>query len=194
MKKQIPITDNPGDYPEEYHIFKEKIVNQNRPGQVFKKKRQDIQFTKVSKSWMIFWDIIEDDSPKCCFMCGYYIAPSQRQEPDVKQPFKLGDLCHVLCFNNNIKMDDVTKKLNPKSNLICHIDVPTATNQILCRKRVFNDPSSILTHLYEHKGLILPNLKSNDDFIEFWNINMNIDWKVFRNENFLKPNGEPFKL
>ena len=199
-----------GNYPISYNLYFQSITKKQRPGQILKKKRYELEYSKISSKLSVFWDIIEDfklisiktdegithqyvSNAQCCFICGFYIIPSQRQEPNVRRPFKHGDLCHVECYNKNIKMEDVTQKLNPKSTLICDIQKPTKQYDIVCRNRVFNDPLSILKHFQSHsiKELQIPT--KDPDVIKLFLTHFREDWKSFRDKNFLKPTGEPFK-
>lgn len=195
MKVSKHLTDRQfcGKYPIEYNLYYQRISKKSRVGQILKKKRYELQLAKISSRWSVFWDVIEDVSPECCFICGYYIRPSQKIDPVVKRPFKNGDICHVDCYNKNIKMEHVTQKLNPKSTLICHIQRPSLTNQNVCRDRIYNDPLSILKHFNHHSihELQIPN--NDSDSIKFFLKQFREDWTQFRNKNFLKPTGEPFK-
>ena len=182
-----------GNYPDNYNLYFENHSKKQRPGQILKKKHYELEITKISTKLSVFYDVIEDFKPECCFICGYYIRPSQKIEPSVKRPFKNGDICHVDCYNKNIKMEHITQKLNPKSTLICHISRPRQTNEIVCRDRVFNDPLSILKHFKSHSMTVLQIPDKDPDITKFYFTQFREDWTQFRNKNFLKPTGEPFK-
>ena len=195
MKLSRHLTDKQfcGKYPVNYNLYFENHSKKQRIGQIFKKKRFELEITKISSKLSVFWDVIEDFHPECCFICGYYIRPGLKLEPVVKRPFKNGDICHVDCYNKNIKMEHVTQKLNPKSTLICHIAKPKQTNEIVCRDRVYNDPLSILKHFNHHSRIELQIPNNDSDSIKFFLKQFREDWTSFRNKNFLKPTGEPFR-
>lgn len=195
MKISTYLTDKRfcGNYPSSYNLYYERISKKSRIGQILKKKRFESQQSKVFSKWSVFWDIVNDFKPECCFICGYYIRPEQRIEPNVKRPYKHGDICHVECYNKNIKLEDVTQKINPKSTLICHISKPKNRYDLVCRDRVFNDDLSILKHLQSHNVTELEIQDADPDNIKSFLKQLRNDWKLFRDKNFLKPTGEPFR-
>ena len=212
MKISKYLTDKQfcGNYPKKYHLYFETNSKRQRPGQILKKRRYELQYSKISSKISVFWDILEDfklisikteeciihqyvSNAQCCFICGFYVIPSQRQEPNVRRPYKHGDICHVECYNKNIKIQDVTQKLNPKSTLICNIQKPKKQHEQVCRNRVFNDPLSILKHLKSHNIVKFDIPNSEPESIKFFLKQFREDWASFRNKNFLKPTGEPFK-
>lgn len=195
MKVSKYLTDKQfcGKYPTKFNLYFENHSKKSRPGQILKKKRYESEYSKISPKISVFWDVIEDHSPECCFICGYYIRPSQKIEPVVKRPFKHGDICHVDCYNKNIKMEHITQKLNPESTLICHIQRTKSTNDTVCRSRVFNDPLSLLKHFQSHSITQLQIPNNSSESIHFFLRQFREDWKSFRDKNFLKPTGEPFK-
>ena len=114
MKLSKYLTDKQfcGKYPKKYNLYFENHSKKQRPGQILKKRRYELEYSKISSKLSMFYDIIEDFklisiksdegithqyvcSAECCFICGFYIIPSQRQEPNVKRPYKHGSLCHV---------------------------------------------------------------------------------------------------
>ena len=212
MKLSKYLTDKQfcGNYPDEYNLYFENHSKKQRPGQILKKRRYELEYSKISSKISVFWDILEDfklisvkseeniihqyvSNAQCCFVCGFYIIPAQRQEPNVRRPYKHGDLCHVECYNKNIKIEDITQKLNPKSTLICNIQKPRQQYDNVCRNRVFNDPLSILKHFQFHSIFELKIPNNDSESIKFFLKQFREDWQSFRAKNFLKPTGEPFK-
>lgn len=165
-----------------------------------RKAKQDAIARKTADQFFLFWDVVLDDNPQYCFVCGYYIRPSLRSgDPSyVQKRYKNGDYCHTQCFYKNITVDDAEKKLNPESLLICHLDLGlNMESNPVCRQRVLNTPKDILIHYLRHRNILEPNwthMENHGSIEEHWQNNYGIDWKDFRNLHFLKPTGQPFKI
>lgn len=145
--------------------------------QVERKKIRDRNEFRISSKLIDFFLLITDLSPQYCFLCGYYI-PTRLRETEVKKPFKNGDFIHEDCFNRIMKVKHLKERLNPESELICHIDLGWGVQPIpVCRDRVKNTQVDIQNHCKKHG---------------FDHIQEGFDWKQQRNQFFLKPNGKPF--
>ena len=146
------------------------------------------ELQKISKKlypkWIDFWNLISDSYhltlPEYCFICGYYIPISQR-ENYAKRPFKNGDLVHESCWKNKMSIKEVYHKLTPDTMLICFLDRPFMFDKIqvkpLCRLRIKNDEEEIRKHIKQHNENLTYTHR---------------DWKQIRADHFLKPNGKAF--
>lgn len=166
----------------------------------------------------LFWQIILDTDPTFCFLCGKYIAPYLRTQSVIKKPYKKGDVCHESCWKEMMEMEDITKRVNEFSRLICHMDLGWGVNSKVCRMRVRNNAESIMIHLIDHHGWklipelplekikseMIPNdhksldkwkklyLKTVTENPEGWFNDNQLLWSDYRNIHFLKPNGKSF--
>lgn len=161
----------------------------------------------VSPKFIAFWDYCTDYDPKYCFLCGYYIPVGDR-EIYAEQPFKNGDLVHVGCFKQLMKIKHINDRIKSNSELICHMDLGWGIQVTpICRERVTNNPGGIRDHLLEKHGWKrIPKIEYEEmnskerrtqlDYYkknpEAWFNNNQIYWKDFRNAQFLKPNGKAF--
>ena len=149
-----------------------------------RKKKVDYIFNKLPKRFADFLVRITDKDPQFCFVCGFYIPFSQRDK--TKKPNKKSDPCHEDCFNRSVKFANIHGKLNEDSELICWIDKgEPMSKQPICRNRVRNNPDSIAYHIAQkHPDLIEP--------FSFVEPGMGIEYKEFRKEMFLRPDGRKF--
>lgn len=166
----------------------------------------------------LFWEIILDIAPTFCFLCGKYIAPYLRNQSVIKKPYKKGDVCHESCWKEMMEMEDITKRMNEFSRLICYLDLGWGVDSKVCRMRVRNNAESIMIHLIDHHDWklipelplkqiqeeMIPNdevslskwkklyLKTVTENPEKWFNDNELLWSEYRNNHFLKPNGKSF--
>jgi len=164
----------------------------------------------VSPKWIAFWNLVTDYSPRYCFLCGFYIPVGDRQIY-AEQPFKNGELVHIACFKKLMQIKHINDRINPESELICHMDLGWGIqSKPICRTRVKNNPGEIREHMMEKHGWnLIPELElkeisikkiiSKKEKIEFykqdpiqWFYDNQLPWKDFRNIHFLKPTGKAF--
>ncbi len=163
----------------------------------------------AEKFFNIFWQVILDRNPTFCFLCGKYIPPFERVADFVKKPYKNGDNCHQSCWKETMEIEDITKRINELSRLICHLDLGWGVHPKVCRMRVKNSPKTIADHLIvHHNWKSVPELVQREinekkftkkDYFkklvenpEEWFIDNQLIWSDFRNLHFLKPNGKQF--
>ena len=125
-----------------------------------------------------------------------------------EQPFKNGELVHIGCFKKLMQIKHINDRINPQSELICHLDIGLSIQTLpICRERVKNNPGGIRNHLIEkHQWHSIPDLefeklnsKERKEKIAYYNENPylwfsdnQLFWKEFRNSQFLKPTGKAF--
>jgi len=168
-------------------------------------------YKKVNKNWSDFWDLCLDFNPEYCFLCGRYVIPKMRADTErIKRPYKKGDIVHDYCFTKFMTVERTVAKLTPDAELICHLDLGWAINGSVCRERVNNNPKAIAEHLILlHGWNKIPELvageitegrvtekqwkKEVSENNKKWFYDCQLDYDVFRNEHFLKPNGRAFR-
>ena len=106
-------------------------------------------------------------------------------------------------------MEDITKRINENSTLICHMNLEWIVRPSICSTRVKNNPDTIKQHLINNHGWkSIPELVQRDieakkttkadykkllrEKPEEWFIDNQMIWSDFRNMHFLKPNGREF--
>ncbi|MCV0393678.1 MAG: hypothetical protein K5790_10390 [Nitrosopumilus sp.] len=136
---------------------------------------------KSTDKFVAFWDFIEDDDPKWCFVSGYYIPPRLRGTEAV-QPFKNGEWCYKDRYDRYLKWNVVSDKLTEDSDLICIATKPKKPRDFTIRPFVKNTEYEIRKHIRAN-----PHGFDEDDRCE--NIG---NWKAIRAKYFLKPNGSRF--
>jgi hypothetical protein len=166
----------------------------NREGAIIRKQGFDLHrynkfeekelMKSVKKSmdmFIAFWDFVEDNDPKWCFVSGNYIPPRFRGTIAV-QPFKDGEWCYKEKYDRYLKWNVVSDKLTEESELICIATKPNKPRDFTIRPHVRNNESSIRKHIRDN-----PLGFEDDDRCE--NIG---NWKMIRAKYFLKPNGSRF--
>ena len=117
----------------------------------------------AEKFFNIFWQVVLDRNPTFCFLCGKYIPPFERVADFIKKPYKNGDNCHQSCWKETMEIEDITKRMNDFSRLICHMDLGWGVQPNVCRTRVRNNPESIMIHLIDHHDWkLIPELKEKE--------------------------------
>jgi len=170
----------------------------------------DKLYKKVLRDWSDFWDLCEDFNPLFCFICGKYIIPKMRDDQSrIKHPYKNGDPCHEYCWGKEMTVVRSLGKLSPDAELICHLDLGWMIKGSVCRNRVLNNPKAIAEHLIMvHDWNKIPEAvageikegrytekdwqKEIQNNNKKWFYDNQLDFDVFRNNQFLKPNGKPF--
>lgn len=165
---------------------------------------------RLSPKWIDFWNLVTDLNPRYCFLCGFYIPVIDR-EIYAEQPFKNGELVHNECFKKLMQIKHINDRINPDSELICHLDLGWGIQtKPICRTRVKNSPGEIRQHMMEKHGWhLIPELELKEilsdkkitekEKIAYykenpiqWFYDNQLIWKDFRNMHFLKPNGKAF--
>lgn len=172
--------------------------------QIERKKIREKISRFISPKFIEFWNLVTDYSPRYCFLCGYYIPVGDR-EIYADEPFKNGDLVHVGCFKKLMQIKHINDRINPQSELICHMDLGWTIQSLpICRTRVKNNPGEIRKHMIEQHGWKkIPELTKEKfdkkellslykENAQVWFVDNQLIWKNFRNIHFLKPNGKAF--
>ena len=140
------------------------MASQNKLKKKLKRQKQYLALEQ-KRFWHfeLFWQIILDTDPTFCFLCGKYIAPYLRTQSVIKKPYKKGDVCHESCWKEMMQMEDITKRVNEFSRLICHMDLGWGVDSKVCRMRVRNNAESIMIHLIDHHDWkLIPELKEKE--------------------------------
>ncbi len=168
-------------------------------------------YKKLFKNWGDFWDLCCDFNPEYCFICGRYVIPKMRGDKDrIKRPYKNCDIVHDYCFTKEMTVERTVAKLTPDAELICHLDLGWSIIGSVCRERVRNNPKAIAGHLIMiHHWSKIPEMvageinegrytekqwkKDVSENNKKWFHDNQLDYDMFRNEHFLKPNGRIFR-